>query len=172
MGFGYFQVIIIFGGGREDRLGEGLVFGHAIGELHAAKEAFALAVCPPHGARQIAPNDHLDPNRLGFVNETHVGVEGANEVIGNDVLGFVKPKIGQGVEYRSFVGNGCFDFFIESRDPIRNHDEAGLAVNLEAVAHFAAVEESVLAGLKFVKGHATSCVHEGYNLVQNMALGP
>ena len=104
-------VMFGFGGGSQDVSVELLTLDHAIGQFITTVVATAVLIVGQNGCARgtshVSTHHKFNHEHLAFFADGYGWVGGCNEVIGNDVLRFIKPPLAGEVENLTFKRNCC-----------------------------------------------------------------
>lgn len=131
-----------FGGGGDDRGGQGLIVTHPVGEGVAVHLALAFLVegqdRGPGGPGQIAAQDDFDGEDGEFAADHDIGVGIFQHMIGADIGGVIEPETGGLGQDLAFEGDRGEDA-VEGGDPVGGDQNPAVIGQVITIADLAKI---------------------------------
>ncbi len=124
---------------RDDGRGERFVLAQAIGKINAVNRPITLAVLIPERrfghAGDVAAHHDFDRERRAALADRYVGVGHGQNMIGDDILGRLKPERCELIEHLPLVRNQAEDA-VKGGEPIGRHEDQTLILRVD-ITHLA-----------------------------------
>ena len=130
---------VSLGGWGNDRLGETLVFLHALGQLNTTQLTTAILVLAPCRTRQDRADNHLYTETLTLQTYGNHGVGSSQFPVGADVTGSIQELGSNLVQHLSFVGNALWQNHVKGRNTVCSHHDHQVVTNVVHIAHLSVV---------------------------------